>query len=61
MASVYGEMTLERKVRIWQLWRQGRPMSEIATDIESGTNENTNGLLRQYLPKGSGHAMYAKK
>ena len=34
MVSVYGAMTHERKARIWQLWRQGRPMSEIARDIE---------------------------
>ena len=34
MVSIYGAMTHERKSRIWQLWRQGRPMSEIARDIE---------------------------
>ena len=34
MVSVYGAMTHERKARIWQLWRQGRPMSEIARVIE---------------------------
>lgn len=34
MVSVYGGMTHDRKARIWQLWRQGRPMSEIARDIE---------------------------
>src|SRR5690606_20686653 len=34
MVSVCGAMTHERKVRIWAMWRQGRPMSEIAQDIE---------------------------
>lgn len=34
MVSIYGAMTNERKARIWQLWRQGRPMSEIAREIE---------------------------
>ena len=33
MASIYGPMTDERKDRIWHLWQQGRPMSEIAKDI----------------------------
>lgn len=33
MVSVYGAMTDERKARIWLLWRQGRPMIEIARDI----------------------------
>lgn len=33
MVSVYGAMTKERKARIWHLWQQGRPMSEIARDI----------------------------
>lgn len=34
MTSVYGPMTLEKKTRIWELWRQGVPMSLIARDIE---------------------------
>ena len=34
MFSFYGAMTHDRKARIWQLWRQGRPMSEIARDIQ---------------------------
>ncbi len=34
MTSGYGPMTLERKARIWELWRQGVPMSLIARDIE---------------------------
>jgi IS30 family transposase len=33
MGSIHGAMTDERKARIWQLWRQGRPMSEIAREI----------------------------
>lgn len=33
MAGNYEPMTNERKVRIWQLWHQGLPMSDIARDI----------------------------
>jgi IS30 family transposase len=33
MASVFGAMTEERKARIWHLWQQGRPMSEVARHI----------------------------
>lgn len=33
MVSVFGAVTHDRKTRIWTLWRQGRPMSEIARDI----------------------------
>ncbi|MGH8814255.1 MAG: IS30 family transposase, partial [Advenella sp.] len=33
MVSVYGAMTDERKVCIWQRWKQGIPMSVIARDI----------------------------
>lgn len=33
MVSVFGAMTNERKIRIWELWEGGRPMSEIARDI----------------------------
>ena len=33
MTSVYGGMTNERKERIWHLWLQGFPMSDIARDI----------------------------
>jgi len=33
MVSVYGAMTHERKARIWELWRHGSPMSNIARDI----------------------------
>ena len=33
MDENYGPMTDERKTRIWKLWRQGLPMSDIAKDI----------------------------
>ena len=33
MDKNYGPMTDERKTRIWKLWRQGLPMSDIAKDI----------------------------
>jgi IS30 family transposase len=33
MVRVYGGMTHERKERIWHLWAQGHPMSEIAREI----------------------------
>ena len=34
MTGTYGPMTPARKSRIWELWREGRPMSFIAADIE---------------------------
>lgn len=34
MTGIYGPMTPRRKARIWELWRQGWPMSFIAADIE---------------------------
>ena len=34
MTSTYGPMTPARKSRIWELWREGMPMSFIAADIE---------------------------
>lgn len=33
MNSVHGPMTSIRKARIWELWRQGYPMSFIADDM----------------------------
>jgi IS30 family transposase len=33
MSSVHGPMTPTRKARIWELWRQGYPMSFIAGEI----------------------------
>lgn len=33
MVSIYGAMTVQRKSRIWELWRKGTPMSSIARDI----------------------------
>ncbi len=33
MASLHGPMADQRKERIWLLWQQGCPMSEIARDI----------------------------
>ena len=34
MSSICGSIILERQSRIWDLWRQARPMSLIAADIE---------------------------
>ena len=34
MVSVYGAMTHERKIRIWEMWWRGHFMSEIARAIE---------------------------
>ena len=34
MVSVCAAMTHERKIRIWEMWRRGHSMSEIARAIE---------------------------
>ena len=34
MPNIYGAMTDDRKARIWQLWQQGHPMSDLSRTIE---------------------------
>ncbi|TYT22334.1 IS30 family transposase, partial [Corynebacterium urealyticum] len=76
-ALVEAIMTLPQHLRGSLTWDQGSEMAghrsfSIATDCpvyfcdpgspwQRGTNENTNGLLRQYFPKGADLSVYGRE
>jgi IS30 family transposase len=67
--------TDSQKAPMWERWRQGMAGHKrftLATNIQvyfcdpqnpwqRGSNENTNGLLRQYFPKGLDLSTYAQE
>ncbi|MBM7864035.1 IS30 family transposase [Lentzea nigeriaca] len=75
-AMIEAIMTLPVTLRQSVTWDQGQEMARhkeitVATDVDiyfcdphspwqRGTNENTNGLLRQYFPKGTDLSVHSK-